>query len=248
MRARVVGGLLAMAGGGVGFVVAITVASVWEREPSTQRSILIRSTPPGATVTIDDEQVPGVTPVVADVSLDDGPHSVKIGLAASAPALRKIVLAAGDRSLTLSENLQSSGSVRVQTRPSGARILMDGRDVGASPTTIENVGTDKLHVVEARRAGYKDASAPVPLERPAEYLVTFSLEPHRPFGKVVLLSSLPATVELDGQPWGMTSTVERDCPPGRHEVTVRIASLGIERRSAIEVPERGVARYFVAIE
>ena len=29
---------------------------------------------------------------------------------------------------------------------------------------------------------------------------------------------------------------------------VRVASLGIERRSAIEVPERGVARYFVAIE
>ena len=248
MRARVVGVLLAMLGGAVGFVVAVTVASVWGREPSTQRSILIRSTPSGATVTIDDERVPGVTPVVADLRLDDGPHSVKIGLAASAPALRKIVLAAGDRSLTLSENLQSSGSVRVQSQPGGARILMDGRDVGISPTTIENVGTDKLHVIEARRAGYKDASAPVPVERPAEYLVTFSLEPRRPFGKVVLLTSLPATVELDGQPWGMTSTDERECPPGRHEVTVRVASLGIERRTAIDVPERGVARYFIAIE
>jgi tRNA A-37 threonylcarbamoyl transferase component Bud32 len=248
MRARVLGGLMAMVGIGVGFVVAVTVASVWGRESSTQRSILIRSTPPGATVTIDDVRVPGVTPVVADLRLDDGPHAVKIGLAASAPAVRKIVLAAGDRSLTLSENLQSSGSVRVQTRPGGARILIDGRDVGTSPTTIDNVGTDKLHVVEARRAGYKDASAPVPVERPAEYLVSFSLEPNRSFGKVVLLTSLPATVELDGQPWGMTSTDERECPPGRHEVTVRVASLGIERRTAIEVPERGVARYFVGMD
>jgi hypothetical protein len=55
-------------------------------------------------------------------------------------------------------------------------------------------------------------------------------------------------VELDGQPWGMTSTDERECPPGRHEVTVRVASLAIERRTVIEVPERGVARYFVAMD
>jgi len=248
MRARIAGGLVAGVGVVGGFVFAVVVGMVLGREPSNQRSILVRSTPAGAAVSVDDERVAGVTPLVADVALDDGAHTVKIALAAGAPALRKITLAAGDRSLALSENLQSSGSVRVETRPAGARILIDGRDVGQSPTTIENVGTDKPHVVEARRAGYKNASGPVPVERPAEFLVTFSLEPQRTFGKVVLLSSLPATVELDGQPWGITSADERECPPGRHDVVVRVASLGVVRRTVIDAPERGVVRYFIPID
>ena len=55
-------------------------------------------------------------------------------------------------------------------------------------------------------------------------------------------------VWLDGAPWGTTSMAERECQPGKHELVVRVAELGIETRASVDVPERGVAKYFLSFD
>jgi hypothetical protein len=125
-------------------------------------------------------------------------------------------------------------------------VLLDGRDVGAGPVVLEGVTTDRPHVLEARRSGYKNATATVPVERPPDHMMVLTLEPTRPPGRLVVQSALPATVTMDGLPWGMTSTQERECPPGRHELLLQVPELGFEARTVVDVPERSVAKYFVA--
>ena len=247
-RARVVGAAAALLGVVVGFgATAVGVATLRD-EPSTRRTLVVRSTPSGAMVSVDNERWPQTTPVIADVDLADGAHVIKIALAAGQPAQRTVTLTATDRHLQLSENLQSNGSVRIETRPAGARVLLDGRDVGLAPVTVPAVTTDRPHVVEARKPGFKTATASVPVSRPAELLVSLTLEAQKQGGRVVLQTALPANIELDGAPWGTTSTAERECGPGRHEVVVRIADLAIEKRAVIDVPERGVVHYFIGFD
>ncbi|HEY1099578.1 MAG TPA: PEGA domain-containing protein, partial [Myxococcota bacterium] len=242
----------AVAAGVVGVVVgmgaAVGLGVALAGEARTQRTLLVRSTPPGASVTVDDIRLDDVTPLIADLALADGNHVVKVALAAGAPAQRPITLTSSDRSLQLSENLQSAGGVRVVSTPAGARILVDGRDVGTAPVVVPSVATDRPHVVEARRPGFKTATASIPAERAAEHVVALTLEPTSTAGRAVIATALPAVVEIDGMVVGASGETEHAVAPGRHDLVVRIASLGIEKRSSIEVPERGVGRWFIDID
>ncbi len=247
-RSRIAAGVALAAAVVTGFGAAAGAGAALAGESSTARTLLVRSSPPGASVTLDDERLDGVTPLIVDANLADGPHTLKVALAAGAPAQRKLALSGDDRFVLVSESLQSSGKVLVQTRPGGARVLLDGRDVGAGPVTLDSVTTDKPHVIEARKAGYKNATATVPVERPPDHVMVLSLEPVRPPGRVVIQSALPASVIMDGMPWGSTSSAERECPSGRHELTLRVNELGLERRAVIDVPERALVKYFVAFD
>ncbi len=248
-RVRVVSVVAAVVAVVVGFGAAFGLAAHSAGgESASRRTLLVRSSPPGASVTLDDERLEGQTPLIIDADLDDGAHGLKLALAAGAPAQRKIVLGAEDRFVIVNESLQTAGAVRVETRPGGARVLLDGRDVGVGPLRLDVVSTDKSHVVEARKANHRTATATIPVDRPAEHIVLLTLEPERPPGRIVVQSALPALISLDGVPWGTTSSQERECPPGKHELVLRVAELGLEERATVDIPERGLARYFVSFD
>ncbi len=247
-KVLVASGVTAVVAVVLGFGGAVVLASTLAGEARNARTILVRSSPPGASVSLDEARLEGATPLIVDVKLEDGPHTLKVGLAAGTPAQRKLQLASDDRFVVVTESLQSAGIIRVETRPPGARVLLDGRDVGTAPLTLPGVATDKPHVLEARKPGYRSSISPVPVERPADHTMVLALEPTRAAGRVVVSTPLPAIISLDGMPWGTTSTSERECPPGRHDVVVRVAELGIEARASVDVPERGVARYFLSFD
>ncbi len=243
--AAAVAGVLALAGGAAGGMAA-RGAGV---ESPRARTLAVRSTPAGATVTVDGVALPGVTPLISDLELDDGAHTVKVALAAGEPVARKLVLTATDRFVVVSESLQSAGRVVIETRPPQARVLVDNRDVGRSPVVVEGVATDRPHAVEARKAGHKNATATIPVERGPEHTMTLVLEPTRAPGRLVVVAPVQGEVTVDGAPWGPTSTSiadERECPPGRHRIEVVAPALGTSRAVTVDVPERGVARVFVS--
>lgn len=206
---------------------------------------MVRSTPPGASVWIDGVKLLQQTPLLADVELVDGPHTLKVGLAAGTPAERPFTLSAGDRQLVLNENLQSGASLRIDTQPTGARVLVDGVSAGRSPLTVP--ASAGRHVVQVRKTGFRTKTVAVPAERPEQAVVNLTLDADAKQGQVVVQSTLPAHLELDGAPWGTTSSTERSCGVGRHQVRVQVPALGVERVVTIDVPERGVARYFVPL-
>lgn len=230
---------------GLGVVGAAGVAMVARHEPTTSRTVVVRSTPPGASVWIDGVKLVQQTPLVADVDLPDGAHTLRVGLAAGAPAERAFTLTAADRQLVLSENLQSGASLRIDTQPTGARVLVDGVLAGRTPVTVP--ASAGRHIVQVRKTGFRTKTVAVPAERPEQAVVNLTLDAEQKQGQLVVQSTLPAQLELDGAPWGTTSSTERACGVGRHQVRVHVPALGIERVVTVDVPERGVARYFVPL-
>lgn len=245
LRARVAGLFLAIVSGAAGFAAVVGLKALLAREPADARTLVIRSTPAGASVGLDDKRLMGATPLFIDTRLGDGPHSLKLSLAARPPVLRKIDLAASDRAVAVIENLQSGGRVRIETRPAGAQVTLDRRHVGRSPVVLEDVPLDKPHAVEVEAKGYKKARAPIPVERGGDHVVRLTLEPLGTPPRVVVITSLPAELEIDGQRHGPTGPKEHPSIPGPHDVVVRIPALGFEHRTTIEVPASGVLRVFV---
>jgi hypothetical protein len=233
-----------------GMALGVVAQGVWrDRQANATRALVVRTKPARANVALDGRRLDGVTPLVVDVPLPDGPHTVKLTLGGTAVE-RKIAVAANDRFVLVSETLQTTGRVVVDTRPPGARVLLDGRDVGRAPVTLDDVGTDTPHVVEARKPGHKTTTTTIPVDREENHAVTLTLESTGAPGKLVVLAAAPGEVVIDGVPWGPTSSsIEdaRECPPGLHEVVVTMPTLGARSVMTVDVPERGIARLLAGL-
>src|SRR5205814_9965889 len=112
----------------------------------------VRSTPADASVRIDG-RARGATPVtVRDLPL--GAHTVEVSHAGFATRTERVTLTAAVASKTLTLDLQpqpsaqaqaqqppaaGAGSIYLDSRPAGARILLDGKDAGKTPATLPDV-------------------------------------------------------------------------------------------------------------
>lgn len=228
-----------------GFGGALAAKTALAFESSAARTLFVRTTPAGAAVFLDGEHV-GTSPLVLDVELDDGPHELKI----TPPALiggdvrtRKITLKKSDRSVSIHEPLAAKGKVTIDSRPPGARIMLDGVDVGqVAPVTLD-VSTEKAHVIEARLEGFAAQTATIPTDRGQQHTLVVPLSSTRGEGRMVLQSHPAADVLMDGQPWGRTGDKARACPAGPHEIVLRAPGVPPSTYT-VEVPEDGTARYF----
>jgi hypothetical protein len=226
-----------------GFFAAVVARSMMNEDAPDQRTLFVSSTPAGATILVDGERV-GVTPAVVDLRLGDGAHTLKLAVPNGPDGQLKFSLKKDERFKVVNENLLHAGKVVVETRPPGARILMDATEVGTSPLTLEKVSTSGTHVLEARLEGYTTQTMTIPQERGETWNATLTLPSTRGTGSVVLEAHPQAELFMDGQPWGKTGGKERSCPVGQHEITLQAPGVPRPATYTVEVPEKGTARYF----
>jgi serine/threonine-protein kinase len=67
----------------------------------------------------------------------------------------------------------------VETRPPGARVVVDGRDRGATPLTLSDVPAG-THAVRLERPGYQTISTTVRVDARTRARVAVSLTAERP--------------------------------------------------------------------
>ena len=123
----------------------------------------LRCSQPGARVLVRDKVI-GSTPLKS-VRLPAGAATLLVELDGFFPVRREVVLPAGG-SLALELQLHArsrSSLLLVGTRPSGARVLVDGRQVGTSSPRAELILSAGEHRVSAEREGFDEASVPVVL-------------------------------------------------------------------------------------
>jgi hypothetical protein len=166
--------------------------------PAFAGRVLVRSTPSGARVLVDGKDR-GQTPATIR-ELGRGEHRVRIVRDGYTTAERRVVLSSSQPSQSLSVPLAKEprpgtkapvtsrpapaavaaaasavASLVVESRPQGAAVIIDGRQVGTTPLSLSDVRTGS-HAVRLERDGYRIWTAPVTVSAGEQNRVTASLE------------------------------------------------------------------------
>lgn len=174
--------------------------------PSNGR-LLVRSTPAGAEVFVNGERR-GVTPLTLR-GLSTGTYTVRLARTGFVAAEQRVVLNRARPSRSLDVALRrvaapratpptrpaaparraparppaaapaGNGSLVVESRPAGARVVVDGRAMGVTPLTIPALAAGS-HTVRLERAGYTSIATTTRVEPGARARVAVTLTAERP--------------------------------------------------------------------
>jgi len=152
--------------------------------------ITVRSTPSGAMLLVDGHPHGQTPATVKDLSL--GPHTIEVARPGYVPRSERITLSAGRAAQTVALTLRagraagapstakgapasSLGSIYVDSRPRGARVMIDGRFVGVSPLRVPALRAGD-YTVQLDLSGHLPFSTKVALKASEQARVTATLE------------------------------------------------------------------------
>jgi len=200
--------------------------------PPVTGSVTVQSDPDGANVYLDSE-MQGLTPV-ALTGVSSGPHIIRIEKTGYIPYQKDIMVIAGSTTI-VSAALSpvpppTTGSINIQSEPSGANVYLDGELSGITPLLVPNLSPGN-HIVIVELSGYEPyENTTVPVMAGATTLVSAILEPTPPLpdtGAIEIASSpADATVYLDDVLKGPTPLTIVNLVPGPY--TIRIEKIGYE--------------------
>ena len=153
--------------------------------PTTGR-VIVKSTPTGATVSLDGK-VRGHTPVTIR-ELTFGTHALVVSRAGFATDTRDFSVSAdrpaGDVLVELKaarapvappKPALKTGSLDVNTRPAGATVFLDGKPIGVTPISVPEVKVGS-HAIHVELLGYKSISATIDVAAGQTARFTVTLE------------------------------------------------------------------------
>ena len=236
--------LVVVAGGGVyasRFMIGAGVST-----PPTG-TLVVQSNPAGVQVFVDGKEY-GQTP--ARFAVPVGPHILELR-GRGVPRVMNVNVTAGAEVSQYLEfaNTPETGSLRVETQPAGAKVMVDGTDRGVAPVTINDLlpGDHEVilqtpiasarHVVSVQAGGTASIVTPVASASTAAGPVSGWLTVKAPFsleireeGRIVgttdadrlMLAAGPHTVELVNETLGYRVTRTIQVLPGK------VASLAVD--------------------
>ncbi len=121
-------------------------------------SFLVRSRPAGATVELDDEPVPGVTPLRLRLPVGEA-ALLRVSLRNHVSWERTVTPGGASRREVTAHLAPRTGWAQVRSIPSGAEVLMDGVPVGRTPVELGDLLLSEDQTLTLRREGYQDLEA-----------------------------------------------------------------------------------------
>ncbi|MCP4500196.1 MAG: protein kinase [Deltaproteobacteria bacterium] len=212
-------------------------------DTASQVTLVFRSYPPGAKVSVDGFPLKGGTPLAISMALNKGLHDVTFVLPDGTKKKQAVKLSKGEQVFFVESNPKRATPLKVTTRPKGAKIYVDGKEAGTAPVVLKDLAFDKPHVIEAKKDGYQTAKTNIKARRPLKEPLRLSLSKKGAKGEVILLSNPSAQVFIDGKEAGVTSDDERSLAVGWHQVRLWAPALGLDEQVSIEVP-LGTSSYF----
>ena len=160
------------------------------QSPALEGRLLVRTRPAGAHVSVDGKDY-GPTPATVR-NLTRGTHHVKITHEGYVMEERRVVVSASRSSQSMTLELapvraaasarpqpgaseRFVGSLAVDSRPTGAKVFMDGNLVGTTPVALPAVPVG-LHAIRLEHEGYQHWSSSVRVVASEQNRVTASLE------------------------------------------------------------------------
>ena len=121
----------------------------------------------------------------------------------------------------------TEGVLSVDSRPSGATVIVDGRERGAAPVELELAPGP--HVLELR-AGSNSRVLPLTVRAGVVHAQYVEMSTGQATGEVRVEAAAGARVLIDGQLRGTAPLVIADIAPGDHDIAIETAD-GVNRQS-----------------
>jgi hypothetical protein len=189
--------------------------------------ILVEADVSGAEVYVDGNLHPDKTPTLV-TGLPAGPHVIEVR---KEPALpwKQTVQVDADKTVKVSAQLAATmkpqgGTVRVLSNVSGARVFLDGIDMGAAPMDLKDVEPGE-HIVEVKAEGHQAREERVTVNAGTANVLKLDLQAlpeaqRKEGGLIKVVSPVPeAAIFIDGERIG-TAPQEKDVTAGEHFVVV----------------------------
>jgi hypothetical protein len=121
-------------------------------------TVVVEADVPDATVLLDGNPVQGTTPVVIP-DVIEGLHVIEVRKEPAMPWKQTVQVIAGAQAKVRAELKATiggqGGTIRVLSNVAGAKVYLDGTEMGAVPIDIKDVKTGE-HVLEVKAPGYQD--------------------------------------------------------------------------------------------
>lgn len=199
-----------------------TISATLQSQPANG-SISVSSTPSGATVGLDGTDIQTTPHTYPEVTV--GSHTITVSKDGYSPYSTTVTVASGAQSVisaTLSP-VSTTGSLTVETDPSGAVILLNGIVYGVTPSHFSAipVGSYTLQLV---KYGYEPVAKTIQISSGQENTVQISLPRRIPPTGTLLIRSFPSggVVTLDGDTRGITPVRIPGLHPDSYNVRVSI--------------------------
>ena len=186
-------------------------------------SIVVTSNPTGATVALDSLDIRTTPYTYADVL--PGGHTVSVSKDGYLPYSTSITVSSGGQSVVSASltPVSTTGSLTVDTNPSGAAILLNGVVYGISPAHFDAIqtGTYNLQLI---RHGYQPVSKNIEITAGNENTVQVALPRIIPVTGSLTIRSFPSggTVTVDGDQVGITPLRLSRMNPDSYNIRVSI--------------------------
>ncbi|MBQ9755327.1 MAG: PEGA domain-containing protein [Lentisphaeria bacterium] len=178
-------------------------------------SVLIKSTPAGATVVMDG-QSRGITPLVIR-DLPAGKYHAELSMRgyAGRPAEWEINSV---RPVAVNVDLDSNmGALVITSSPSRARVIVDGTELGETPLTLERA--EGKYVIRVERAGCNPEERNVRISRGQKDKIHVKLG-QKPGGVRVTTTPAGAELFINGVKRGVTPCTVEALDPGVYNITL----------------------------
>ncbi len=180
-------------------------------------SLCIKSQPSNGVVLIDGKEV-GITPLII-TDPNPGTHNVEVKMDGYETWNESVRIETGKEAVLTAALQLKAGPVAINSIPSDAMILIDGKEIGKTPVNITDPSPG-TYLVEVRLDGYKTWNKSVDIEPGKEITITADLKMK---AGTVSINSEPsnAMVFIDGKKAGSTPETIADLTPGIHLVEVK---------------------------
>ena len=177
-------------------------------------SISVKSNPSEATISLDGKDVSTTPDTVAHVVI--GIHEIEIKKEGYAEWKKKYNVKRG-KEIALNAILQPiTGSVRIESEPTGAVIFINGENAGKTPDVITGIRPGR-HEVEIRLQGYDSSLQMVKIKNGKESL--FSTVLQRKKGSFIVISNpTNAVIYIQGKKSGRTPCTITELKPGNYTI------------------------------
>jgi hypothetical protein len=224
-------------------VVAAGVVLFQMRSPSMQAlaspngRLVVETKPIGAEVLIDGQRR-GHTPLALEVP--PGSHTLSVVRLGQTRTLPVQIAAGGEVThyLEFAEEaapIATGGHLSIVTDPPGARVSIDGEQVGRSPLTVNDLKIARHRVVVTGDHGSAERQVSIAAGTTTSVVFALPSSPPATAGYLTLVASFPVQVSADGEILGSNASSRIMVKAGRYDLMLKNDELGFQERRRVDI-------------